>query len=243
MFGLDDRIAALGGHGIVLALVVAALLGLRHATDPDHLTAVSTLMLSGRRHGAPHAARLGFAWGLGHATTLLIFGLPVVLFRRLLPEPVQRAAEVVIGVLIALLAMRLLLRWRRGYFHAHIHAHDGVPHAHPHAHEGRHTPVAHAHAHEMGRTPLAAYGIGLLHGAGGSAGVGILLVGAMPGTTQAVASLVVFALMTAVSMALASTVFGYALARGPVARRVSALIPYLGTASLAFGIWYAATAM
>jgi hypothetical protein len=233
----------MAGSG-ALGFVVATLLGLRHATDPDHLTAVSTLVLSDDRNGARQAGVLGLAWGLGHATTLFAFGLPVVLFRRHLPEPVQRAAEGLIGLVIIGLAVRLLLRWRRGYFHTHPHTHGSVRHAHPHVHEERkplliapaHT---HPHAEGLGRTPLAAYGIGLVHGTGGSAMVGVLLVGAAAGWANGVAALLLFAGGTAVSMALVSSAFGYALARGPVARRLTRLVPVLGTASLIFGVWYA----
>ena len=89
MFGWDEGIANLGGSG-AMALILALLLGLRHATDPDHLTAISTLALSGQRHGPRRAAALGLAWGLGHAVTLFAFGLPVILFRRLLPDSAQR---------------------------------------------------------------------------------------------------------------------------------------------------------
>ena len=71
------------------------------------------------------------------------------------------------------------MRWRRGYFHVHPHRHGDVVHAHPHVHEhahGQHTPHEHPHEEALGRTPLAAFGIGLVHGIGGSAGAGILLV-------------------------------------------------------------------
>lgn len=232
----------------MMALAVALLLGLRHATDPDHLTAVSTLVLSDERDGPRRAGALGLAWGLGHATTLLAFGLPVVLFRRLLPEVVLRGAEVAIGIVIILLALRLLVRWRRGYFHAHPHSHDDAQHSHPHVHEGHqadHTPIGHTHAHAegLGRSPLAAYGIGLLHGLGGSAGVGILVVGSASSQVRGVSALMLFAAGTAVSMALVSSAFGYALVRGPVARRITSFVPLLALASLAFGAWYALDAV
>ena len=103
------------------SLLAAALLGLRHASDPDHLTAVSTLVLSDAREGARRASMLGICWGLGHAVTLFLFGLPVVLFRRYLPDAVHQAAEAAIGAVIVLLAVRLLLRWQRGEFAAHTH--------------------------------------------------------------------------------------------------------------------------
>jgi cytochrome c biogenesis protein CcdA len=247
MFGLDEWIAGLNGNGL-MALAVALLLGLRHATDPDHLTAVSTLILSNERDGARRAGALGLAWGLGHATTLLAFGLPVVLFRQYLPEGLIRGAEVAIGLVIILLAIRLLRRWAQGYFHIHPHSHDGVLHSHPHVHERRHPDHAaanhsHPHAEELGRSPLAAFGIGMVHGIGGSAGVGILVVGAASSQLTGAAALVLFAAATAVSMALVSSSLGYALARGTVARRAQPVIPILALASLLFGAWYALEAV
>ncbi len=243
MLMLDDWLLGIGGNGLMV-LAVALLLGLRHATDPDHLTAVSTLILSDQRDGARRAGALGLAWGLGHATTLLAFGLPVVLFRRYLPEGLIRGAEVAIGLVIILLALRLLRRWAQGYFHVHPHIHDGVQHSHPHVHEGgpaSHAPTSHSHLHaqQLGRSPLAAFGIGMVHGIGGSAGVGILMVGAASSQAAGVVALLLFASATAISMALVSSSFGYALARGSVARHAGSLIPALALASLAFGAWYA----
>src|SRR5581483_6625053 len=82
VFGLDDWIAHLSNGATLLAVAgVAVLLGLRHATDPDHLAAVTTLVASGRERTKTLAARLGLTWGLGHATSLFAFGLPIVLFK------------------------------------------------------------------------------------------------------------------------------------------------------------------
>src|SRR3989440_7913152 len=126
MFGLDDKIAALGtGDAFLLIVLVAILLGLRHATDPDHLTAVTTLVASDDDHSPRRAARLGGAWGLGHATSLFAFGVPIVLFKSYLPQAVQEIAELAVGLVIMSLAIRLLARWRRHGFGAaggHRHA-------------------------------------------------------------------------------------------------------------------------
>src|SRR4051812_25904363 len=110
---LDDLIAGIGaGGGLPVVLLVALLLGLRHATDPDHLTAVATLIVSDDRRGRARARTLGLAWGAGHATTLFAFGLPIVLFEAYLPDPLQRAAEAAVGLIVVALAVRLLVRWR-----------------------------------------------------------------------------------------------------------------------------------
>lgn len=248
MFGFDEQIVHLGDGGtIFVALLVALMLGVRHAMDPDHLTALSTLVLSDDERGARRAGQLGCAWGAGHFVTLIVLGLPVVLFRRALPEPAQRAAEALIGLVIVILAVRLLLRWRRGCLHAHAHTHEhGVTHAHPHVHvkpvhPRDHERESHAHAHQeaLGRTPWAAFGIGLLHGAGGSAGVGIVLVAGIGADVLATLALLLFALGAAISMTLVSAACGRMLVSSAVERRLNTLNPIFATASLAFGCWYA----
>jgi ABC-type nickel/cobalt efflux system permease component RcnA len=229
MFGLDDYLASFSdGTTLVLVIAVAILLGLRHATDPDHLAAVTTLLASTERR-ARDAAKLGLAWGAGHALTLFALGVPIVLYRAYLPETVQRAAETAIGFLIAGLAVWLLVRWRRGAFHAHPHDHGDRSHAHLHSHST--TP----HEHARSRTPLGAFAVGLLHGIGGSAGVGILLVSTIDRTALAIGALGILAAFTAVSMTLLTTGFGLTLGR----RSLGRLAPALGVASLAFGLWYA----
>jgi ABC-type nickel/cobalt efflux system permease component RcnA len=241
MFGLDDWISELAqGQALLAVLAVALLLGLRHASDPDHLAAVSTLIASDPGDGRQRAGRLGLAWGLGHALTLALFGLPIVLFGAYLPDSIQRVAEAAVGVMIMFLALRLLVRWRRGQFHAHAHSHGDVVHRHLHPHEHAHR---HDHAHEpearLGRSAAGAFAIGLVHGMGGSAGVAVLLLATIPDRAEAVAALGVLALGTAISMALLSSAFGYAITRGPALRRVLAFAPAMGMATLAFGAWYA----
>jgi ABC-type nickel/cobalt efflux system permease component RcnA len=239
MGGLDAHLADLGtGGSLPVVLVVALVLGLRHATDPDHLTAVSTLIASEGDNGVRRAARLGLAWGAGHATTLVAFGLPIVLFGSALPDSVQRACEMAVGVMIIALAVRLLVRWRNGRFHAHAHRHGAIEHRHLHGHAESTHDHAHEPAAQLGRTRLQAYGIGLVHGAGGSAGVAVLLIAGAPQRGTAVAALVIFALATAASMTVLSLFTGWALTRGAVVQRAIAVTPALSVFSLTFGAWY-----
>ncbi len=241
MLGLDDWIAHFSDGATLLIVVgVAIVLGLRHATDPDHLAAVTTLIASGKERTRA-AARLGLAWGVGHATSLFVFGLPIVLFKAYLPEGVQRAAETTVGVVIVVLAVWLLVRWRRGLFHAHVHEHGSGLHAHGHTHS---TASRHAHAgRARARSPWQAFAIGLVHGLGGSAGVGVLLLAAIHNRAIAVLALALFALCTAVSMALLSTGFGLTLSSRRARRSFNTLAPALGATSLLFGVWYALGAL
>jgi high-affinity nickel permease len=221
VFGLDDQIASFSnGTTLLIVAAVSVLLGLRHASDPDHLAAVATLIASGRERAAHRAARLGFTWGLGHATSLFVFGLPVVLYSAYLPETLQSAAETSVGFMIVLLALVLLVRWHRGLYRD----------------------TAHDHAHARTRTSWQAFGIGLLHGMGGTAGIGLVLLAGIDDRAVALVALAVFAFCTAVSMALLSTGFGLALASAPARRSFNRLAPSLGSLSLLFGAWYALAA-
>lgn len=235
MFGLDDWVAGFSDWTTLLAVALVALvLGLRHATDPDHLAAVTTLIAGAEERAAKAAARLGAAWGLGHATSLFAFGLPIVLFNAYLPEPIQQGAETAVGILIAGLAVWLLVRWRRGLFHVHLHAHDHL-HAHGHVHDGD----PHPHHAIAARRPAQAFGIGLIHGTGGSAGVGVLLLASIHDHVLAVGALAIFAACTALSIALLSTGFGRALSSAPLRASFDRLAPAMAIFSLAFGVWYA----
>jgi high-affinity nickel permease len=187
------------------------LLGLRHASDPDHLTAVTTLIASRRERATRCAARLGLTWGLGHATSLFVFGLPVVLYSAYLPREVQDAAETTVGLVIVVLAVGLLRRCR----------------------------ATGTHVHSRARTPWQAFSIGLVHGMGGTAGVGVLLLATIHSHALAIAALALFAGCTAISMSALSAGFGVALTAGAIRVSFHRIAPALGVASLAFGVWYA----
>ncbi len=169
--------------------------------------------------GSARLAALGLAWGLGHAVTLFAFGLPVLLLNSFLPPRLHQVAETAIGFVIVYLALRLLLRWRRGELRFHPH---------PHAHGAR--------------TRRAAFAIGLLHGMAGSAGVGVLVLASVRTTGLAVISLALLAVFTAVSMSLLSSGFGSLLGSRVARAAFGRVAPALGGASLAFGVWYATAA-
>lgn len=230
-----------GSNGWVwIILLVSLALGLRHASDPDHLAAVTALIASEEHNKLRTAARMGLLWGLGHGTTLVLVGMPLVLLGRYLPEKVGQAAEVAIGIIIVVLAVRLLLRWHRGFFHAHAHTHDGRPrHRHLHSHASE---ASHDHRATL-RTPLSAYGVGLVHGVGGSGGLTLLLLSTIPEPSEAAVALLIFAVGTAFSMALLSSAFGLVIAGGPIERNFGRVAPALGASSMAFGAWYALGAL
>src|SRR5215208_229155 len=208
---LDHLLSGLfEGAPLVVTLAVALLLGLRHASDPDHLVAVSSLVAAD--HGdARHAARLGAWWGVGHTAALLVLGVPLIAFRAAMPAWLESGAEKAVGVVILFLAARVILRWLR--------------------------PPAHAH---RARTSRQALSIGLLHGLAGTGAVVVLLIAALPTQLESALALAVFAPMSMMSMTACSAGFAWVLTRPaiePLYRTV--LVPGLGVFGVMFGLWYA----
>jgi hypothetical protein len=239
--GLDAWLTGLfAGAPLLVALGIAFVLGLRHASDPDHLVAVTSLVAADDG-GTRSATRLGAWWGLGHAATLILLGVPLIVFKSELPIWLESGAEKAVGVIIVVLALRVTWKWARGHYRAGRHSHspsDAIPQRGTHRHLRRGEVTA-AHRHHAVRTPQQAFGIGLLHGLAGTGAVVVLLLAALPTRLEAALSLAVFAPMTIFSMAACTTVFAWVLTRPliePVYRSV--LIPALGLFGLTFGLWY-----
>jgi ABC-type nickel/cobalt efflux system permease component RcnA len=222
------------GAPLLVALGIAFVLGVRHASDPDHLVAVTSLVAAdqGDLRGA---TRLGAWWGAGHAATLLAVGLPLIALEEDLPAWLERGAETGIGLVILALGLRVIVKWTRGDYRAGPHGHRG--------HDHRHLRPGDVHHHAHVRSPRQAFGIGLLHGLAGTGAVVVLLIAAMPGRLEAAAALAVFAPMSILSMALCTSAFAWVLTRPviePLYRTV--LVPVLGVFGLVFGLWYAGLA-
>jgi hypothetical protein len=230
---LDSLLTGLfDGAPLLVALGIAFLLGLRHASDPDHLVAVTSLVAS-EDGDTRKAARLGAWWGVGHAGALIAIGIPLIAFQTELPAWLESGAEKAIGAVIVVLAARVIFKWARGDFRATAHDHDGG-----HG-KRRHLRPGGGHTHAKPRTRGQAATIGLLHGLAGTGAVVLLLIAALPTRLEAAAALAVFAPMSIASMAALTAAFAWVLTRPmiePVYRTV--LIPALGLFGVMFGIWY-----
>ena len=235
---IDSALTGLfDGAPLLVAMGIALVLGLRHASDPDHLVAVTSLVAA-EDGDTTKAAKLGAWWGLGHAAALLALGVPLIAFKTELPAWLESGAEKVIGLVILVLAGRVIYKWVRGDYRATAHSHD-EGHArrrHLRRGDGR-------HRHVKVRTRGQALSIGLLHGLAGTGAVVVLLIAALPTRLEAALALGVFAPMSIVSMAACTALFAWVLTRPiiePVYRTV--LIPSLGAFGMVFGLWYAGIA-
>src|SRR5437879_5975000 len=163
---------------IVAVLAIGGLLGFRHAFEPDHLAAVSTLAT---RPAARlwSAARLGLIWGLGHTVTVGAVALLIIVLGVRLPDRFWPAAELLVAGLLILLGTMVIWRYVRGRWHMHAHVHTAAaPHFHLHSHAGD---PSHGHSHAVvdARRSL---GFGIAHGLAGRGAIAAPLLAAVPRT-------------------------------------------------------------
>ena len=202
-------------------------LGMRHATDPDHVIAVTTILSRERRLSV--ATRIGIVWGLGHTLTVLVVGAAIIVFKIAIPARVGLAMEFAVAIVLILLGFGSAMNLIRTAFnkvrgsspsgddglivHAHPHAHGDAVHSHPHVHTD-----AHEHAHQSHRIDgdalpplssrrplLRSFGVGLAHGLAGSAAIALLVLSAIPDPKWATLYLAIFCAGTVLGMAAITT--------------------------------------
>jgi high-affinity nickel-transport protein len=218
-----------------LAIALLGLvLGMRHATDPDHVIAVTTILSREHRLGA--ATRVGVVWGLGHTLTVLIVGAAIIVFKIAIPTRLGLAMESAVAIVLILLGVNAAASLVRGaanrmrggssrdeglIVHAHAHAHDDAMHSHPHVHADLHghdhedfdDATHHDHRIDADRLPsfaarrplLRSFAVGLVHGLAGSAAIALLVLSAIPSPLWATLYLAIFCVGTIIGMGLITT--------------------------------------
>jgi mannose/fructose/N-acetylgalactosamine-specific phosphotransferase system component IID len=218
--------------GSLAGILLGVLVGIRHAFEPDHLTAVSTLVteaVNGRR-----GAALGALWGLGHTLSLVIVGVLLLAIGASLPARVAALFECGVSVMLIVLGVRAVVRAVRG---------DAVAPAAPH----RHGPLEHAHGTPAARLRVAGRVVawrpllvGLVHGLAGSGALTALVFAQLPTTALRLLYITLFGLGSVAGMAIASGIAGASLrtvARSHRTRRRLALIT--GAVSIVAGALWA----
>jgi high-affinity nickel-transport protein len=198
------------------ALGVGFVVGFRHAFEPDHLAAVTTLAT--RERGMSHAARLGVAWGIGHTASVAVVAIVLIVLGIRVPERFYATAELGVAALLVLLGVGTLVVETRRHRQA-----LGPPHHSAHAHHH-----SHAHTPEV-RTVQRALGFGLAHGLAGSGAVVVLLVAASRDVREQFGYLMAFGVGTIAGMSLVSFLTG--TAAGAVSKRHASAARYVRLAA------------
>jgi high-affinity nickel-transport protein len=240
--------------------VLGLFLGMRHATDADHVVAIATIV--SRQPSLRGSALIGAAWGVGHTLTILAVGSAMILFGLVIPPRMGLAMEFAVGVMLIVLGILTLtgvgnvLRAAAGHSHTHDHGH---PHRHAHAHGDyvhRHTHAGDAaHGHAEDATPLARLDarfrdvwlyqlarplvVGLVHGLAGSAAVALLVLTVVHDPVWAVTYLLLFGLGTVAGMMLITVALSvpFALTSGRLPRFNFQMRTASGLISFGFGLF------
>ena len=233
---------------VLSALFLGFVLGLQHATDPDHLVAVATIVTREQRFLA--GARVGLLWGIGHTLTLATAGTLVVALNTGVPARLETALELVVAAMLITLGVVRLREAIRGILRVAPehrvadHHHGGLPIVHAH--------LGHHHVHpspalltawrdEKHRVAVRAFLVGVVHGMAGTAALALVVLATLHTMTAAVVYLLVFGLGTIVGMTALTAAMAYPIARLASLRRMrEAMAVVSGIAAIAFGCWYAA---
>ncbi len=223
-------------------LGLGLLFGLKHATEVDHVVAVSTI--ASQQRNVLRSALVGALWGAGHTTSLLIIGVGVLAFRIAIPESVSNWLE--FGVALMIIGLGTAALWRAlrkgSDLHVHEHSHDGVSHVHVHFHESatRHD-AQRKHSHAVSVVGIKPVLIGMMHGLAGSAALTLLVLTQISSVWLGFLYLAIFGVGSMVGMLLMSGLIGlpFALTSRSLLSLHHRMQMAAAVVSIAFGLWYA----
>jgi len=225
-------------------LGIGLVFGLRHATEVDHVVAVSTIV--SQHKNVLRSAAVGAMWGAGHTASLLVIGALVLLLRVAIPERVSGWLE--FGVALMIIGLGISALWRAlrrsSEVHVHQHSHDGQSHKHVHFHEKqtRHKPSSHsAHSHDVSRIGWKPLLIGTMHGLAGSGALTLLVLTQINSPWVGMLYLGIFGVGSIVGMLLMSGLIGlpFALTSRNLTHVHHRLQTVAAILSICFGLWYA----
>ena len=223
---------------VLIVLGLGLLLGLKHATDADHIVAVTTFVSESK--SLWRSCGIGVFWGIGHTLSLALAGFVVIVFKVSIPDWLEPRLELLVAGMLIVLGARVLIRTLGGKIelHDHTHMHRGtVSHSHWHIHAGGEQ-LAHDHtgwAH-LGLRPLL---VGMVHGAAGSAALMLLVLSTIRSPLEAFLYILVFGFGSVLGMLLISCLLALPLhwAKGRVAASYKPIQLTAGLFSCLFGLY------
>ena len=189
----------------MVALVLGFVLGLKHALDPDHMVAVSTIV--SQHKSVARSSLVGTFWGLGHTASLLAVGLIVIVSQRAVPPRVAEWMELAVAFMLVWLGIVTLRKtFKAWHLHRHVHTHDGHTHSHLHLHNHKEDETkAGRHHHAPLRVGLRPFLVGTVHGMAGSGALMLLVLGTIPTSGRQLAYIATFGVGSIGGMLIMST--------------------------------------
>lgn len=241
--GGGEADGSLASYGALTLLGLGLVFGLKHATEVDHVVAVSTIV--SEHKSIWRAALVGGLWGAGHTISLVAVGVVVLALRVAIPDWVAGSLEFGVALMIIALGVAAVARALRGRADAHVHrhTHGAGPHVHLHFHESEtaHAGEAAGHTHAVPRVGFKPLLVGAMHGLAGSAALTLLVLTQIESPALGLLYLALFGVGSIVGMLLMSGLVGlpFALASRRITGLSYGLQTLAGGASIAFGLWYA----
>ena len=219
------------------ALLLGLFLGFKHATEADHVVAVSTIVSQNKNPWS--GIWVGASWGLGHTTPLLLVGIAILMLKTPLPESYSLVLEFGVGVMLIALGLQVFWGLRHREIHLHTHQHGEEAHIHFHSHLTQSAAQEHHGLMAFGKPEfrLKSYVVGVMHGLAGSGAVTLLVLSTIEGFWRSMAYLLAFGVGTIIGMGSLTLLLGVPFAFSRHSERGNRFIKGLaGTGSIAFGV-------
>lgn len=239
----ERSLASMGGWAV---LTFGLILGFKHATEADHVVAVSSIVSEHRR--IVKVAVVGGLWGLGHTLTLVAVGIVVLMLGIAIPERISQYLELGVGLMIIGLSGTALSRIRRRptdlLVHTHAHGANRHPHIHFHEHPTEQDELSKNHPHRVTQVGLKPFFVGAMHGLAGSAALTLLVLTQVKSVLLGISYLLIFGVGSVFGMMAVSTLIGvpFALSARRLTKVTVGLQAVAGCVGLCFGCWYASSA-
>lgn len=217
------------------------LMGIKHAIEPDHVIAVSTI--ASRSKNLWRSSLAGAFWGMGHTATLLIVGFFLFLFKSEISDKWSMSLEFLVGIMLVVLGVSSFRTFKQ-HIHAHDHSHGESRHTHfhvihDHSHSHHHHGETSEHGNKNGFSYMKSVLVGLVHGLAGSAAMALLTMSTVDSMWEGMLYIAIFGCGTILGMLLFTTAIGIPFVLTTRRFRLNRTLTWMtGALSALYGVYY-----
>ena len=230
-------------YSLISAITLGFLLGLKHATDADHV--VDVVSIVDKSKNIWRGLWVGFSWGLGHTAPLLILGIIILLFKEAVLDKYESIApffEFLVGIMLVLLGIQVFWQLKKNNLHIHQHQHDEKEHVHIHTSHQFKKEISNTKKHDFFKLGAPTFRtksffVGIIHGLAGSAAVMLVLLPSIQSIWVGIAYLILFGVGTVLSMSFITVFLAVPFSMSSNNKKLYRYISSsAGTISILFGV-------